>query len=211
MINNKIYIGCHKTEDLKDGYMGSGKILKRSIVKYGIENFSKKYLQIFDNPEEMFEMELKLVNADFITEASNYNLKVGGEGSFDYINSMGGQGKRLNDNLSNEKRMLGSINGKDNRVKSVKSGHKNGKYNDNYFGNCEWQDKAIQSAQSEKAMEKRKETYKKMKFQQGENNSQYGTHWYCNEEVGIDGRKRYKNGDQPNGWITTTEYRKLKK
>lgn len=36
-IDGKIYIGKHETQDLKDGYLGSGTHLKRAIKKYGEE------------------------------------------------------------------------------------------------------------------------------------------------------------------------------
>lgn len=84
-INNKIYIGSHRTKNINDGYMGSGKYISYAIKKYGIENFTKEILFVFDNPIEMYNKEAEIVNKDFLEEENTYNLKVGGFGGFDYI------------------------------------------------------------------------------------------------------------------------------
>ena len=50
-INGMKYIGKHYGE-LDDPYLGSGKILKRAITKYGKENFTKSILSISINDEK---------------------------------------------------------------------------------------------------------------------------------------------------------------
>ena len=74
-INNKIYIGVHRTDNLEDGYMGSGKILKRSQEKYGIENFEKNILDFFNTYQEALDAERAMVTVDFINSDNNYNVK----------------------------------------------------------------------------------------------------------------------------------------
>lgn len=88
LINGKFYIGVHKTDNPNDEYLGSGKLIKRAVVKYGEQNFRKEVLAVFENSADAFELEKRLV-AETLSDSLCYNLKSGGEGGFDWINERG--------------------------------------------------------------------------------------------------------------------------
>lgn len=82
-LNGRFYIGKHITEDLNDDYMGSGKLIKKAIEKYGIENFEKEVIRIYDNEHDMNIAESLLID---LNDKKIYNLQPGGKGSWSYIN-----------------------------------------------------------------------------------------------------------------------------
>ena len=79
-INSKIYIGKHSTDNLDDGYMGSGILIKKAIQKYGIENFTKDYLAFCDTEEKLNWFE-KFYIKKYKAREVGYNLTDGGDGS----------------------------------------------------------------------------------------------------------------------------------
>lgn len=80
LINLKVYIGVHSTNNIEDGYMGSGLRIVRSIEKYGISNFRKEILSFHDTMEDALLEEKRLVTPDFVASEATYNLKEGGSG-----------------------------------------------------------------------------------------------------------------------------------
>lgn len=82
ILNNKFYIGKHKTKNINDSYMGSGIVIKSAILKYGKENFKKEILYILNSEEEMNKKEKEIVNTTLIEDENCYNLTIGGVGGF---------------------------------------------------------------------------------------------------------------------------------
>lgn len=81
LINGKKYRGCHKTENLDDKYLGSGKAFKCALAKYGKDNFSRQILEHCSSVDDMLEREKFYVDADWVANRNSYNLKPGGYGS----------------------------------------------------------------------------------------------------------------------------------
>jgi hypothetical protein len=86
-VNNKIYIGKHQTKVIEDSYLGSGKLLKRAIEKYGRKSFEKEILFVFDNETDMNAKEAELVDESFCLREDTYNVCFGGKGGWGLYNS----------------------------------------------------------------------------------------------------------------------------
>lgn len=80
--DGKYYIGMHSTDDLEDGYFGSGQLLWKSIKKHGKEKHSKEILEFLPTRKTLKERERELVNEEILDDPLCMNLKLGGEGGF---------------------------------------------------------------------------------------------------------------------------------
>lgn len=79
LVNDKTYIGIHKTNNLDDGYLGSGFSLIKAVNKYGKENFKREILEFCNSYDELLELEKLYVDSDWVRDKSNYNQKTGGQ------------------------------------------------------------------------------------------------------------------------------------
>lgn len=79
----RFYIGKHSTTNIEDGYMGSGRKLK-DYVKAKNPTLSKEILKIFDNEQDAYNYEAKLVNEEWLNRPDVLNLKHGGNTAFAY-------------------------------------------------------------------------------------------------------------------------------
>lgn len=82
LINNKIYIGQRKTNNIPetDNYFGSGKLIILAIKKHGIENFSKNIIGLYENWEDLNKKEKYWIENLKSLHPNGYNLCKGGRG-----------------------------------------------------------------------------------------------------------------------------------
>lgn len=82
LITGRYYIGMHSTDDLGDGYIGSGKLLWRSIKKYGKDNHRMEVLEHHESRELLRARERELVTFELLKEDLCMNLTIGGHGGW---------------------------------------------------------------------------------------------------------------------------------
>ena len=184
IIRGYYYIGMHTTNNLNDGYYGSGKILKKSIKKYGKDAHIVEILEFFDSFDELKEREHEIVNEKLLSDPKCINITLGGTGDCYHINKEGlnlygknGLSGYGYENLLRGEKFTEWLDDPDNRAKhamGISIALKN-KYSVEVHP---WVGR------------KHKESTKKMisdaaqVHQKGTGNSQFGTCWISHELVG---------------------------
>jgi len=194
LINGKYYVGMHSTSKLDDGYLGSGTKLRRSIRKYGKDNFKLEILEFFGSREKLVEREEAIVNEYLLQDPMCMNLKIGGKGGIHQMtdkeaklwHSKGGKTSWILHREYHTKRMSDI----------TKNMWKDGKFDHIIFSSW-WKGKKHAS----ETIEKMKEVAVGRGI--GSTNSQYGTCWITND---IENKKIKKTDSIPMGWKLGRKY-----
>jgi len=199
LTTKKFYIGMHSTDNLEDGYKGSGKHLWLSINKHGIDNHVTETLERLPNRKALANREKEIVNEKFLEDPQCMNLMIGGEGGF----------------ISEEnQRARSSAGGKAfaNRLENDLEFRK--MHADRNSAICkELHAKGIMKAPDWTGRKHSDETILKMKKSAkgrgtGSANSQFGKCWITNE---IESKKITKGDTIPEGWRLGRKMKKLVK
>jgi hypothetical protein len=178
--SGKYYIGMHSTDDLEDGYFGSGQLLWKSIKKHGKEKHSMEILEFLPSRRELKTRERELVNEEIVNDPRCMNLCLGGDGGFDTLNANG-------QNLYGKNGLIG-FGGENLAAGRTSEANKTrwDKHRDVYLNATRAsQQKAQLASNTPLAIEKRKATFDRINHQRGETNSQYGTCWVSNNSQSV--------------------------
>lgn len=94
-VNNRKYIGKYEGKE-SDKYLGSGKLLRRAIQKYGEDAFERIILERYDTVEACREGEkLWISRFDATSSKDFYNIAAGGEGGNTFAGIVGDERIKL--------------------------------------------------------------------------------------------------------------------
>jgi hypothetical protein len=196
LLSGKYYIGMHSTDNLDDGYLGSGKRLRYSINKHGAENHVREILEFVDSREELKKREKEIVDLNEIAKDNCMNLMVGGKGGFiseeqQRRRSLAAN-KALNDRFKKDLEFYEKW--KKNMSSGVQKAMDEGRMK-TWGDNCNW------SGKKHSEETKIKMSKSKIGTGLGENNSQFGTCWITKNGINKKIKKEELNAYLQQGWI----------
>lgn len=197
LISGRYYIGLHSTDNLDDGYTGSGKRLWQSIKKHGIENHRCEIIEHLPSRIALRAREAELVTEELIGDPMCMNIALGGGGGWEHVNAV----------VSNTDRSiygrLGYETAKMNGILHVfdyddgQRGALASKLAGGGFFSIETQLKGRLAAASADACKKRQAT---MKAKSSEQNPMFGKQWFHLDDKVVLVNKEYSTRLQFLGW-----------
>jgi len=195
--------------------MGSGTAIVRAIKKYGMNNFKKDILETFDSYDAALAREKELVTSDFLLREDVYNLRCGGIGGFQHINSLPVE-ERLNVKSFKQKVASGEIivggtaHWTQDSLAKVRATSWGKLMEQGIVNPNSWENLTVEQRQLR--------AEKQSMLVSGDKNPAYGTHLYidANHKGKLPTtstllKNRFKSNEQPDGWITIAEWRENKK
>ena len=76
--SGRYYIGVHSTENLNDGYLGSGRLLMEALELDGPGAFKREVLRQFPTRQKASDWERIVVNRSVVDDPKSFNLVCGG-------------------------------------------------------------------------------------------------------------------------------------
>ena len=187
--NDNFYIGMHSTDNLDDGYVGSGTRLKHLLYKHGKEVFNIQILEFLPDRMSLKEREIEIVNLDLLLEEKCMNLKPGGQGGFNnethQFNCSQAAGLKHSERMKNDE--LYRLN----HSKKISEANKRRFARGETSFYCDWTGKK----HKEETIQKMKES--KRGHGIGKQNSQYGLKWITD---GNTNQKIKKDEPLPENW-----------
>lgn len=153
LINGKQYVGSHSTDNINDGYLGSGKIIRKAISKYHFRNFSREILKECNTIGEARKLEEKYIKVYDTISPNGYNLSPTGGCSH--------QGGRLSE--EHKKKIGQALKGKKRDPKIGKKISKSRKERGSYNFSKEHKEKISNTLKGRKNGPPSEETKEKMR------------------------------------------------
>jgi hypothetical protein len=189
--NSNFYIGMHSTDNLDDGYIGSGTRLKHLICKHGKKIFNMEILEFLPNRKSLKEREIEIVNSDLLLEEKCMNLKPGGYGGGKFYSKEHQFKCSQAAGLKHSERMKNDESYRLNHSKKISEANKRRIARGETSFYCDWTGRK----HKEETIQKMKES--KIGHGIGKQNSQYGSKWITDGNIN---QKIKKDEPLPENW-----------
>lgn len=125
MLNSKQYVGSHATDNIDDGYLGSGTYFFNSVKKYGKENFKREFLEECSDILEARKLEGFYIEKYNTLRPNGYNISP--KGGIGFMGAVHSKETKLKQSLSAKNKnpekcsMFGKHHSEETRLKMSES------------------------------------------------------------------------------------------